>query len=201
MDTLRVSCGDNRNKIEASILGFPFRVKELAATIPIRNHGPFPLVHNDFGHNNIVVDDEWNVVGVIDWEHAWSAPWEVVDFPQTLRLMPALLDAAWCYDENGEPVQEEARMTIQDRQNYVNFIRQAEESRGLPPLLSAVLGDKAGNDLTMAMSLYGEGIFAEYCKVIDFHHEKWVGGAGGHDTGVAVYTPLAGRRATLLSTA
>ena len=36
MDTLRASCGDDSDKIEASILSFPLRVKELAATIPIR---------------------------------------------------------------------------------------------------------------------------------------------------------------------
>lgn len=182
MDTLRASCGDKSDKIEASILRFPLRIKELAATIPIRNHGPFPLMHNDFGHNNIVVDDNWKVLGVIDWEHAWSAPWEVNDFPLALRLMPKLIDAAWCYNENGEPVQESAKIRIQDRKDYVDCIRQAEKKKGLPPLLSAVLTDKAGNDLTEAMSLYSEGIFAEYCNIIDAYHERWRGQAGGPDT-------------------
>lgn len=193
MDRLRASCGEDSDKIEASIINFPLRVKELAGTMPIRNHGPFPLVHNDFGHNNMVVDDDWNVIGVIDWEHAWSAPWEVVDFPLGLRIAPALLDPAWCYDEHGVPVQEEAKIIIQDGQDYVNFVRKAEESKGLPPLLSDVLGDKAGNDLAKAISLYGEGKFAEYCKIIDTYHERWVGGAGGPDTSVAVDTSKAAR--------
>ena len=182
MDTLTESCGDKSDKIEASILSFPLRVKELAATIPTRNHGPFPLVHNDFGHNNILVDDNWKVLGIIDWEHAWSAPWEVVDFPVLLRLMPKIIDAAWCHNENGEPVQESAKIKIQDRKDYVNCIRQAEKRKSLPPLLSTVLTDKAGNDLTGSMSRYSEGIFAEYCKIIDAYHERWRGEAGRLDS-------------------
>ena len=79
-------------------------------------------MYNDFGHNNIVVDDNWELLGVIDWEHAWSAPWEVVDFPVLLRLMPKVIDAAWCYNENGEPVQESAKIKFQDPKDYVNYI-------------------------------------------------------------------------------
>ena len=60
--------GEESDRIEASILNFLLRVQELAATIPVRNHGPFLIVHNDFGHNNIVVDDNWNMLGVIDWD-------------------------------------------------------------------------------------------------------------------------------------
>lgn len=193
MDTLRESCGDKSDKIETSILSFPLRVKELAATIPIRNQGPFPLMHNDFGHNNIVVDDNWKVLGVIDWEHAWSAPWEFNDFPLALRVMPAILAPAWCYNENGEAVSEQTKIRIQDREDYVNCIRQAEKKKGLPPLLSAALADKAGNDLTEAMSLYSEGIFAEYCKIIDAYHERWIGEAEGPNTYEAANTSKVAR--------
>ena len=49
----------------------------------------------------------------------------------------------------------------------MRFAQHAEDSKGLQQSLSAVLGVKAGNKLTEAMSLYGEGIFAEYCKIME----------------------------------
>jgi aminoglycoside phosphotransferase (APT) family kinase protein len=38
---------------------------------PVQDKGPFPLCHGDFGHNNMVFDDEYNLLGVIDWEAAY----------------------------------------------------------------------------------------------------------------------------------
>ena len=102
--------------------------------------------------------------------------------------MPALLDAAWCYDENGVSVQEEVKIRIQERKEYVDFVQKTEESKGLSPLLSAVLGDMAGNDFPAAMNLYGEGQFAEYCKIMDVYHERWVGGFGRPDISAAADT-------------
>lgn len=39
--------------------------------------GPFPLNHMDIGTPNILIDEEYNIVGIIDWEMAQSAPWDV----------------------------------------------------------------------------------------------------------------------------
>lgn len=58
----------------SQIVNFPPKVGELASDITAQDLGPFPLFHVDFGHNNIVVDDDYNVLGVIDWEHAYSVP-------------------------------------------------------------------------------------------------------------------------------
>ena len=52
--------------------------------------------------------------------------------------------------------------------------------------MSAVLDDKARNDLAKVMSLYGKGKFAEYCKIIDVYHERWIGGAGGPNISAAM---------------
>ncbi len=62
----------------AQIADFHDKLEELAASIPMRDHGPFSLFHTDFGHNNIIIDDDYNALGFIDWEYACSVPWECV---------------------------------------------------------------------------------------------------------------------------
>jgi aminoglycoside phosphotransferase (APT) family kinase protein len=53
------------------------------------NHGPFPLCHGDFGHKDVIVDDESRALGVIDWAMAFAAPWEVfADFPLKFSMVP-----------------------------------------------------------------------------------------------------------------
>ena len=83
----------------------------------------------------------------------------------------------------------------------MGFVQKTEESKGLSPLLSAVLGDKAGNDFSAAMNLHGEGRFAEYCKIMDIYQERWVGGVGRPDISAAADTSKAARGVTPLSIA
>ena len=70
---------------------------------------PFRLIHLDFGHNNIIVDDEFNVLGVIDWEKSFVGPCEMASrFPIWCLIYPdaiyplqrdsdgTILDEGWC---------------------------------------------------------------------------------------------------------
>ena len=41
-----------------------------------RSAGPFPLAHNDLGVHNVLFDEDWKLVGVIDWSGACVVPWE-----------------------------------------------------------------------------------------------------------------------------
>ena len=171
------ACGEFYDDVMAQIEDFPHKVEELAASIPMQDHGPFPLFHNDFGHNNIVVDDAYNILGVIDWEHASSVPWECVYFPITLSLLPAPMDAPWNYDENGIATDPETRSMIDERNEYIHTVREAERNEGLSSLLSATLAEQASQDLAYAMKLYTEdGKFGFYTKIMDVHHQKWSGG-------------------------
>ena len=102
MDRVKQIWGDGYEEIVSQIVIFPPKVGELASKITARDHGPFPLFHVDFGHNNIVVDDDYNVLGVIDWEHACSVPWERIYFPWSLSTVPASM-APDNYHENGTP--------------------------------------------------------------------------------------------------
>jgi len=39
-------------------------------------HGPFPLCHIDFHYNNILVDQDYNITGLLDWSNAQTVPIE-----------------------------------------------------------------------------------------------------------------------------
>ncbi len=39
-------------------------------------HGPFPLCHIDLHYNNILIDDDFNITGIIDWSDSQTVPLE-----------------------------------------------------------------------------------------------------------------------------
>lgn len=47
---------------------------------------PFHFNHMDMGTQNILVDDNFNFLAVIDWEFAQSAPWQVNHYPMPFPL-------------------------------------------------------------------------------------------------------------------
>jgi hypothetical protein len=53
--------------------------------------GPFPLAHNDLGVHNMLFDEAWNLVGVIDWTGACIVPWSsFAQFPGGVMMGPYL---------------------------------------------------------------------------------------------------------------
>lgn len=44
---------------------------------PRRRRGRFPLSHVDFHYGNVLLDDDYNVTGIIDWTNAHTVPVEV----------------------------------------------------------------------------------------------------------------------------
>jgi hypothetical protein len=49
--------------------------------------GPFHLDHMDMGTQNILVDQYFNFLAIIDWEFAQTAPWEVIYYPMPFPLI------------------------------------------------------------------------------------------------------------------
>ena len=159
---------ESASQLKASILAFPPRLKKLAATIPIRNHGPFPLIHSDFASWNVVVDDDYKVLGLIDWEFARSGPWETVHFPSCFMPTPAPMSPTEWYDDDGMPTYPDVIKGFREMDEYVDVVRQVERSKDLPPTLSAVLSDRAGQDLALAMKLYSDdGQHGYYSSVLE----------------------------------
>ena len=93
-EKLRAASGPYAAEIVPSVSSFTKSIDQLADKLSIRDKGPFPLCHGDFGHNNIIVDDEYHVLGVIDLESSFAGPWEIFgDFPLTLSIVPPAMDA------------------------------------------------------------------------------------------------------------
>ncbi|KAJ5946384.1 hypothetical protein N7454_003223 [Penicillium verhagenii] len=69
---LRDHAGDDEWEAAARLLESSVAVMVTEQNI----NGPFPLCHIDFHYNNILVDDEYNITGLIDWSNAQTMPLE-----------------------------------------------------------------------------------------------------------------------------
>jgi hypothetical protein len=139
----------------------------MAKHLPLRE-GPFPIYHPDFRHSNFIIDKDYNILSIIDWENASSVPWEVVEFPLFLSATPAPMDAPWNYDEFGRPIDPSTAELWEGRDEYVLRVREAEVINGLDQRLSNVLADRTSQDLAGALKLYVDpGKIGFYCRVLD----------------------------------
>ncbi|EHK45975.1 uncharacterized protein TrAtP1_013053 [Trichoderma atroviride] len=168
-EQLREVCGPYAAEIIPSVSSFAKSIGELADTLSFRDHGPFPLCHGDFGHNNTIVDDQYHILGVIDWEMAFAGPWEMLgDFPLTLSIIPPAIDAPWNYNEDGSPKSADLIEQFEDQKWYVEAVKQEENSnRGNIHYLSDALGDSRRQQLATAMRMYQDGKIGTYSKIID----------------------------------
>lgn len=73
--------------------------------------GPFHFNHMDLGTQNILVDDSFNFLAIIDWEFAQSAPWEVNHYPMPFPLISS-------------PAEQEAILVDPHHVAYKNVFRQ-----------------------------------------------------------------------------
>lgn len=167
---LKEAAGSPADELSASASSFKTLVNDLAGRLSIRDEGPFPLCHGDFGHNNIIFDDKYRLLGVIDWEGAFARPWEISgEFPLTLSIVPPAMDAPWNYDENGYPKEEDDRQKLVDREACIATETEKKRQIGLTEgyRLSLALRDTQRQYLASAMRLYQRGKPGCYSKVID----------------------------------
>ncbi|CAI7661028.1 unnamed protein product [Penicillium manginii] len=167
---LRKAAGSLADELAFSASSFRSLVKIFAEKLSVRDNGPFPLCHGDFGHNNMVFDDKYNLLGVIDWEAAFAGPWEIfAEFPLSLSTVPPDMDAAWNYDENGVPKDAQSMRRNADRQKYISAVMEKERDMDLPEgyRLSMALKDSRRQALATAMRLYERGKPGWYAKVIE----------------------------------
>jgi aminoglycoside phosphotransferase (APT) family kinase protein len=72
---------------------FLSQIKAMSSRLSASNNGPFPLCYDDFLHSNIMVDENsFDVTGIIDWEGAYTVPWELIVFPEFIQAMPVSFD-------------------------------------------------------------------------------------------------------------
>ncbi|KAL4791729.1 hypothetical protein BDV19DRAFT_381332 [Aspergillus venezuelensis] len=134
------------------------RLRELACQGKISNlrynAGPFPLHHPDPYHSNIIIDDEWAILGIIDWEGAWN--------------MPRTFDDPGKYCVDGVLKDEEGRERVEERGEYVGFVRRMEEELGVDGRLYDILSDVRIQGLAYAVKVsLDSGKMGFYTKVLD----------------------------------
>ena len=167
-EQLRTASGPYAGEIIPSVSSFADSIYKLAGRLSVRDHGPFPLCHGDFGHNNVIVDDKYHVLGVIDWETAFAGPWELfADFPLTLSTTPPAMDAPWNYDEEGSPKSPDLIRKFADQKDYVAAVRKENISDGDSRFLAEALGNPRRRQMATAMRLYQNGKVGWYAKLID----------------------------------
>lgn len=106
--------------------------------------------------SNIVVDRDYAILGVIDWEGACTVPWELVAFPHFLETVPRAMDAAWNYDAAGVPVDADTRRLWRERAEYADMVVRCEGVQGRDDGLSVALRDAAGQALAYAVEVFHE---------------------------------------------
>jgi len=106
---------------------FISRIERVSPLISKHNDGPFRLVHPHFGHQNVIVDDDFNILAVISWQKSFVGPAEMTaTFPMRLSMYPeALLPRV--RDEDGKLVDEYDRRTIEHREVFLAAVESQEE--------------------------------------------------------------------------
>ncbi|KAJ5561452.1 hypothetical protein N7461_000213 [Penicillium sp. DV-2018c] len=159
---------DLQDEMLSSIADFPRRLEENRHKFIVKNEGPFPLCHRDFRHSNVIIDSNYNILSVIDWDLAGTVPWEVIEFPPHLCVIPPPLDLPSNYDAEGNPVDEETRMLLEERNNYVQSITEDEEEFGSDGTLSAILSSRYNQNIATALNFYEDaGKIGPYCKIFE----------------------------------
>jgi hypothetical protein len=85
-EELRAASGNYADEIVNSVSSSANSIGKLAEQLPLQDHGPFPLYNHDIGHNNMLFNDDWCVIGAIDWEQTWR---DALGTGRTSRRRPA----------------------------------------------------------------------------------------------------------------
>lgn len=148
------------DEVLRSITALPARLRELAQKYHFLE-GPFPLFHTDLYTSNMIIDEQYNLLAVIDWEDALVVPWEMVEFAKELSIVPPVMDGS-LYRETEAKRQQRA-----ERKEYVELARQAETTRGLDDRLSAILADSDVQNFAHAVWLFQDGRIGLYDRVLE----------------------------------
>lgn len=125
------------------------------------SQGPFHFNHMDMGMQNILIDDDFNFVAVIDWEFAQSAPWEVNHYPMPITLLSSDKETAEILHDSGHIAHRNVSRQVGARILYRQKFKEAEqalEKRGHP--LHCSIADVLGGKASRIYGLVGKiGVF------------------------------------------
>lgn len=102
----------------------------------------------DMGTQNILVDDDFNFLAIIDWEFAQTAPWQVNHFPMPFPLTSSDEELEHILQDQNHIAHDNVLRQAAAREMYVQKMMQAEEdaarrSRLLERPISSMLNGPA----------------------------------------------------------
>jgi Phosphotransferase enzyme family len=109
---------------------FPSRLITAADRISRYPHGPFTLSHPDFGYHNFIVDDNYDLLAVIDWDRAKVRP---LEFSAIVPLGLAPLHSMFWEGGRFDTPERRAEEVINDREQrkYLSWVKSHQEKVGL----------------------------------------------------------------------
>jgi Phosphotransferase enzyme family len=114
---------------------FPERVSSAAEFLSVQPSGPFTLSHPDFGYHNFIVDDDYNMVAVVDWDGARVLPVEFsAAFPMFLSSLHPIFWEVGRFDDE-ERRGEEAELKVQQAQYVEMIAAEAERCKGISTMV------------------------------------------------------------------
>ena len=154
---------DRLRNLKQAVVSFPSRLKSAVKTSlenSISCENRYPIVHRDFLLHNILFDDAYNVVGVIDWEFAHSAPLEVFSALTNMysRFDSKTLHAVPDSDNEGN--------------EYIEDIVDEEYRIGHGCKLSKTFGSILG-DIGLCMTYFEEGRAVSFGGLLDRYDEMY----------------------------
>lgn len=161
----RLEENDELRSLKQAVTLFPSRLKSAvekrSPKNPIGYENCYPIVHRDFQLHNILFDDTYNVVGVIDWEGSHSAPLEVF---AALTNMYSGFDSKTLHvvaDRDGEGRQ------------YIKDVMDEEKDMGQGCKLSQSFGSILG-DIGLCMTSFEQGSAVPFGKLLDRYESETI---------------------------
>lgn len=143
---------------ECDSFNLPHRFCELMPLLQSRETRPYGLANRDFGAHNVLVDDDFNIIGLIDFDGVIAAPIELV---AQLPLFTGLERPIPGFVETGEFALKRIERTKHQVPQYIEFvsgaIAEAEATVGLADssgLADAMVSDAAS--AVQGMNAYGQ---------------------------------------------
>ncbi|KAL4899567.1 hypothetical protein BDW74DRAFT_109910 [Aspergillus multicolor] len=130
---------EKQKEVLMSLREFPDKLEELARIVrnsrPESDSGPFPLYYSDLHQGNILVDDEFGIIGVLGWEGLCTMPWELVQPPPFISRSSRATGSPSDAEDPGSADR------LEEREEYVKILRQKEDEMGVDSKLSTILGN------------------------------------------------------------
>ncbi|KAK3943052.1 hypothetical protein QBC46DRAFT_378825 [Diplogelasinospora grovesii] len=129
---------DSSNKF-ATLGPFLFRTIVHTTALFKDDRKPFHFSHMDMGMQNLLVDDDFEILAVIDWEMAQSAPWEVIHYPMPFPLISSDEETAAILQDPSHLAHRNVSRQVAARKMYRDKFKEAEEAYPLPVSIAEIL--------------------------------------------------------------